>query len=53
MFVKIGTKRPELTSVSAYSVSFGRPSSGTCKLTARFPGDSDHLSSAISKTFRC
>ena len=52
-FVRLAVKRPMLTSLSRYAASFARPRRGTCKVTARFAGDGDHLASARTVTFRC
>jgi hypothetical protein len=42
-----------LNTNSRYAVSFARLRPGTCKITARFPGDSHHKPSSRSKTFAC
>ncbi|MGH3033190.1 MAG: hypothetical protein ACRDON_01360 [Gaiellaceae bacterium] len=52
-FRALAVKRPTLSSTSRFATSFARPRPGTCKVTARFPGDVDHAPSAASKTFRC
>jgi hypothetical protein len=52
-FVKLKTKRPTLSSASAYATRFERPSSGACKVRALFPGDADHLASSKTVKFRC
>lgn len=53
VFRKITVKRPALSSLSRYSTSFSRPRPGTCKVTARYPGDAGYLASSRSVTFRC
>jgi hypothetical protein len=53
VFVRLSTKSAVLSFSSAYSTSFARPRPGTCKVTSRFPGDTDHLASSKSVTFSC
>jgi hypothetical protein len=53
VFVRLSTKSAVLSFASSYSTSFARPSPGTCKVTSRFPGDTDHLASSKSVTFSC
>jgi hypothetical protein len=53
VFRRVSVKRPLLSSLSRYATSFGRPSPGSCKVTARFGGDADHLPSAKTVFFRC
>lgn len=52
-FHPLATNHPVLSSSSTYATSFARPSAGTCKIKAVFPGDSDHLGSLASHTFSC
>lgn len=53
VFRRLSTKSVTLNLASAYATSFSRPRPGSCKVTARFPGDTDHLASSKSVTFRC
>lgn len=53
VFVKLATKQPTLSSTSAYSTKFARPSSGKCKTRSVFPGDADHLASSRTLKFSC
>jgi hypothetical protein len=53
VFRRLTVKRPLLNSLSRYATSFSRPARGTCKVTARFPGDIDHLASSKSVIVRC
>jgi M6 family metalloprotease-like protein/uncharacterized repeat protein (TIGR02543 family) len=50
---RIATKTATLNSSSRYAKSFSRPSSGSCKITSKFAADADHLSSKVTKQFRC
>ena len=52
-FVKIAAKSPKLTTTSSYATSFKRPRAGTCRITARFPGDADHYPSTKKVKFSC
>jgi PKD repeat protein len=53
VFQSVATKHPVLSSSSSYSTAFARPSPGTCRIRAVFPGDSDHLGSLAAKDFSC
>ena len=53
VFHALATKHPVLSASSTYATRFARPSPGTCKVMAAFPGDSDHLGSLASRTFSC
>jgi hypothetical protein len=53
VFRKITVKRPFLSSLSGYSTSFSRPRPGSCRVTARYPGDPAYKASSRSVTFRC
>jgi hypothetical protein len=53
VFGTIAAKRPKLSTMSAYAASFARPGRGTCKVTARYPGDAAYAPAAVSRTFRC
>lgn len=53
VFVQLAVKRPSLSTTSAYVTRFARPRRGACKIRARFPGDTDHLASARTVSFRC
>ncbi len=52
-FRTIATHRPVLTSSSTYATTFARPAPGSCRMTARYPGDATHLASTRVKTFTC
>jgi hypothetical protein len=52
-FVLVATKRPTLSSMSAYATRFGRPGARTCKVRSVFAGDANTLASARSVKFRC
>jgi hypothetical protein len=63
-FKKIGSSHPALSAAvdldndgtleaSRFSTSFKRPNGGTCKVKARFPGDTDTFPSTAQKTFQC
>lgn len=52
-FQPIATHRPQLNVHSRYATSFARPTAGSCKLTATYPGDTSHLASRATKTFNC
>jgi PKD repeat protein len=52
-FHALATNHPVLSASSTYTTAFARPSAGTCKITASFPGDADHLGSRASQTFSC
>jgi hypothetical protein len=52
-FKLVATKRPTLSTTSAYAASFNRPASGKCKIRAVFPGDADSLASSRSTKFSC
>ena len=52
-FHVLATHRPTLSSTSHYATSFARPNPGTCRLTARYPGDSTHLASQRTRSFAC
>jgi virginiamycin B lyase len=52
-FRTLRINHPRLDSQSSYSTSFKRPSGGTCKATAKFPGDAVHKPSSKSTRFGC
>jgi hypothetical protein len=62
-WVRLRTRRPSLRGSSdvdldgfddsSFSTSYLRPSPGSCKVVAIFPGDSDHRSSKKSKKINC
>jgi hypothetical protein len=52
-FQPIATHRPQLDVRSRYATSFARPTAGSCKLTAIYSGDTNHLASRAAKTFNC
>jgi hypothetical protein len=52
-FVRVAAKKGVLRSGGAFTASFRRPAAGTCKATARYGGDSSHMPSQASSTFRC
>ena len=53
VFRKISTLRDTQDEIGFYSVTFPRPSAGSCKLRAFFTGDEDHGAVGTTKTFRC
>lgn len=52
-WVKVGVKTPMIKDTGGFSASFKRPSSGHCKIVARFAGDDLHKPSSDSITFGC
>ena len=52
-FRVLQSHRPLLSSHSRYATAFPRPAAGTCRLTARYPGDATHLASTSRRTFPC
>jgi len=42
-----------LTGTSHFTTRFARPARGTCRIKARYPGDSTHLASQLTRTFAC
>ena len=52
-FRAVATKRPKLSATSSYATAFGRPARGTCRVTARFPGDADSFPSSRRVQFSC
>jgi chitodextrinase len=53
LFRTIARKRPLLDVEGAFGTRFSRPGRGSCKVTARFPGDADHAAGSRSRTFTC
>jgi hypothetical protein len=49
----IVTTHPPLNNLGRYSTSFERPQAGSCKVTARFPGDANYKPSTRTKLFAC
>lgn len=52
-FKKVDSAHPALNTAGKYSSEFPRPKSGTCKLLAKYPGDTNFAPSSASKTFGC
>jgi hypothetical protein len=52
-FSRIARKTPTIGSDGGFATSFARPSPGSCKVVARFRGDSNHLASSDAVAFRC
>lgn len=52
-WVTVATKSPTLSANSRYVVNFARRSDSLCRLTATFPGDTDHRQSLTIKIFSC
>ena len=52
-FEALVTKDPKVAADGSFDTNFPRPNNGTCKVTARFPGDDDHRPSNDSVTFAC
>jgi hypothetical protein len=52
-FEKIDNTKAQLNSNSRYAAAFDRPNADVCRINALFTGHSDHLASAVSKTFDC
>ncbi len=52
-FVRAASKRPLLTAAGTFRTTFKKQASKSCKATAEFPGDEDHLKSKASDTFKC
>ena len=52
-FVRAASKRPLLTASGTFKTTFKKQASKSCKATAEFPGDEDHLRSSASDTFKC
>ncbi|MDQ3953007.1 MAG: hypothetical protein M3279_08610 [Actinomycetota bacterium] len=52
-FVRVASKRPLLTTTSTFKAAFKKQGVRSCKVTADFPGDEDHLKSSASDTFKC
>jgi hypothetical protein len=50
---KVATKRPTLSSKSAYRTKFGRPKGTMCRLTATYPRKDPYLASKSVKHFVC
>jgi dipeptidyl aminopeptidase/acylaminoacyl peptidase len=53
VFGPVKTVSRTLTSESKFAASFKRPGKGSCMVTAKFAGDSDHLASEASKNLKC
>ena len=53
VFRTLASRSATLTTSSVYATSFSRPASGSCRATATFPGDRDHLPSTVKLKFRC
>ena len=52
-FHAVATHRPVLSPRSRFTTAFKRTAAGTCRLTARYPGDATHLASTSQRTFPC
>ena len=52
-FSKLTTKSPTIGSSGGFSTAFGRPAPGSCRVVARYPGDSSYLPSSAAASFRC
>jgi hypothetical protein len=51
-FVKVTSKKVRLSSTSKYATALRRPGRGSCRIKATF-SHADHVSSSVTKTFRC
>ena len=52
-YQQVDSKAAVLDGYGAYATTFPLPDTTSCRVTARFPGDTDHKASTKTKTFAC
>jgi WD40 repeat protein len=52
-FKRVSSKGAAFSEAGAFTATFARPSSGKCKVEARYAGDADHMATMASRSFAC